>query len=149
MNVVRSNRSRLCFVEFWLIIIAFQQHLWDNYVIAYIALFFKEKNSRRFTATRALELLRDVSLDCSDGKQSDDDMNDVKNEVAQPALSEEESSDSDNDNASGPGAAVCPNKVNTEAEEGDDEQIFRDKDESCWQAIAPNLGVGGSLQQQN
>ena len=39
--------------------------------------------------------------------------------------------------------------MNTEAEKADDEQIFRSKDGSCWQALAPNKIVSGRLQQQN
>ena len=35
--------------------------------------------SRRLTATQALGLLRDISSDCSDVEQSDDDINDVEN----------------------------------------------------------------------
>ena len=35
--------------------------------------------SRRLTATQALGLLRDISSDCSDVVQSDDDINDVEN----------------------------------------------------------------------
>ena len=58
--------------------------------------------------------------------------------VVQAALSNEEYSDSDNDNVLNSGAAVSPNNINTEAEEKDDEKLFRGKDESCWQAIAPN-----------
>ena len=65
------------------------------------------------------------------------------------ALSDEESSDSDNYNVLDTGAAVSPNNVNTEAEEEADEQIFRGKDGSCWQALAPNQAVSGRLQQQN
>ena len=71
-------------------------------------------------------------------------MNAVKNEVVQAALSDEESSDLDNDDALDFGAAVFPNNVNTEAEEEDDEQIFRCKDHvgrfraksSCLWALA-------------
>ena len=105
--------------------------------------------SRRHTATQALGLLRDISSDCWDGEQSDDDMNDVENEVAQVTLSDEEPSNSDNDKELDSGAAVSPNNVNIEAEEEDDEQIFRGKDGSCWQALAPNQAVSGRLQQQN
>ena len=76
-------------------------------------------------------------------------MNDVENEVVQAALSDEKSSDPDNDDALDSGAAVFPNKVNTEGEEADDEQIFRGKDGSCWQDLAPNQIVSGRLQQQN
>ena len=65
-----------------------------------------------------------------DGEQSDNDMNDVENEVVQVVLSDNESSDSDNDDELDSGSAVSPNKVNTEAEEEDDEQIFRGKDGS-------------------
>ena len=88
--------------------------------------------SRKLTATQALGLLRDISSDCSDGEQSDDDMNNVENEVVpvQVALSEKESSDSENDDELDSGAAVSTNNVNTEAEEEDDE-IFRGKDGSC------------------
>ena len=39
--------------------------------------------SRRLTATRALGLLRDISSDCSDGEQFDDDMNDVEMRLVQ------------------------------------------------------------------
>ena len=46
--------------------------------MACITLFFKEKMLRRLAATQALELLQDILSDCSDGKQSDDDMNDVE-----------------------------------------------------------------------
>ena len=67
-------------------------------------------------------------------KQSDDDMNDVENEVVQVTLSDEESFNSDNDDELDSAAAVSPNNVNTEAEEEDDEQIVRGKDGSCWQA---------------
>ena len=35
--------------------------------------------SRRLTASQALGLLRDISSDCSDGEQSDDDINEVEN----------------------------------------------------------------------
>ena len=97
--------------------------------------------SRRLTTTQALGLLRDISSDCSDVEQSDDDINDVKNI--------ENSSNSDNDNELDSGAAVSPNNVNTEAEEENDEQIFRGKDGSCWLALAPNQAVSGRLQQQN
>ena len=114
-------------------------------MIADIVLFFKEKMSRRLTATQALGLLRDISSDCLDGEQSDDDMNDVENEVVQVVLSDEESSDLDNDDELDSGAAVSPNNVNTE----DDEQIFLGKDGSSWQALAPNQAVSGRLQQQN
>ena len=69
-------------------------------------------------------MLRDISSDCSDGEQSDDDMNDVENEVVQGALSDEKSSDSNNEDELDSGAAVSPNNVNTEAEEEDDDQIF-------------------------
>ena len=62
-------------------------------------MFFKNKTSRRLTAILALGLLRDISSDCSDGEQSDDDMIDVENEVVQAVLSDEESSDTDNDDA--------------------------------------------------
>ena len=61
-------------------------------------------------------------------KQSDDDINDVENEVLLVTLSDEESSNSDNEDELDSGAAVFPNNVNTEAEEQDDEQIFRGKD---------------------
>ena len=105
--------------------------------------------SRRLIATQALGLLRDILSDCSDGEQSDDDMNDVENEVVQTAFSDEESSDSDNDYALNFGAVISPNNVNTEAEQEDDEQIFRGKDGSCWQALAPNQAISGRLQQQN
>ena len=54
--------------------------------------------SRRLIAAQAIRLLRDISSDCWDGEQSDDDMNDVENEVVQVTLSDEESSNSDNDN---------------------------------------------------
>ena len=103
-------------------------------MIAYIVLFFKDKISRRLTATQALGLLRDISSDRSDGEQSDDEMSDVENEVVQVTLSDEESSYSDNEDELDSGAAVSPNNVNTEAEEEDVEQIFRVKDGSCWQA---------------
>jgi len=43
-------------------------------------------------------------------------MNDIKNEVVQAALSEEESADSGNDDAFDAGAVVSPNNVNAEAE---------------------------------
>ena len=105
--------------------------------------------SRRLTATQALGLLRDISSDCLDGEQSDDDMNDVENEVIQVTLSDEESSNSDNDDELHSGAAVSPNNVNIEAEEEDDEQMFRGEDGSCWLALAPNQAVSGRLQQQN
>ena len=88
--------------------------------------------SRRLTDTQALGLLRDILSDCSDGKQYDDnDMNDVENEVVQTAFSDEESSDSDNDYALNFGAVISPNKVNTEAEQEDNGQIFRGKDGLC------------------
>ena len=74
--------------------------------------------------------------DCSDGEQSDDDTNDVENEVLQATLSNEESSNSDKDNELDSGAAVSPNNLDTEAEEENDEQIFRGKDGSCWQAFS-------------
>ena len=74
-----------------------------------------------FTATQALGSLRDILSDCSDGEQSDDDMNDVENEVVHVALSDGESSDSDNDNKLDFGAAVSPNNVNTEGKKEDDE----------------------------
>ena len=96
---------------------------------------------RRLTATQALGLLRDILSDCSDGEQSDDDMNDVQNEIVKAALSDEESSDLDNDDALDSGAAVFPNNVSTEAEEEDDEQIFWGKDGSCWQALSPNQAL--------
>ena len=105
--------------------------------------------SRRLTATQALGLLRDISSDCSDGEQSDDDMNNVENEIVQVTLSDEESSDSDNDDELDSGDAVSLNSVNTEAEEVDDEHIFQGKDGSCWLALAPNQAIGGRLQQQN
>ena len=84
-------------------------------MIAYTALLFKEKLSRRLTATQALELLRDISSDCLDEEQSDDDMNDVENEIVQVTLSDKELSNSDNDDESDSGAAVSPNNVNIEA----------------------------------
>ena len=105
--------------------------------------------SRRLTSTQALGLLRDISSDCSDGEQSDENMNDVENEIVQVTLSDEESSNSDNDNELDSGATVSSNNVNTEAEEENDEQIFRGKDGSCWLALAPNQAVSGRLQQQN
>ena len=67
--------------------------------------------SRRLTATQALGLLQDISLDCSDGKQSDDDMKDGENEIVQVTLSDEESSNSDNDNELDSGAAISSNSV--------------------------------------
>ena len=70
-------------------------------------------------------------------------MNDVKNEVLQPVLSDKESSDSDNDGTLDSGATVSLNNANTEAEE-DDEQIFRGKNGSCWQVLAPNQAVSGA-----
>ena len=76
-------------------------------------------------------------------------MNDVESEVVQITLLDEESSNLDNEDELDSGAAVSPNNVNTEAEEEDDEQIFRGKDGSCWQALAPNQAVSGRLQQQN
>ena len=82
-------------------------------------------------------------------EQSGDDTNDVENEVVQVTLSNEESSNSDNDDELDSGAAVSPNNVNTEAEEEDDEQIFRGEDGSCWQALAPNQAGSGRWQQQN
>ena len=39
--------------------------------------------SPRLTANKALGLLQDISPDCSDEEQSDDDMIDVENEVVQ------------------------------------------------------------------
>ena len=105
--------------------------------------------SRRLTATQVLGLLRDILSDYSDGEQSDDDINDVGNEVVQVTLSDQESSNSYNDDELDSGAAVFPNNVNIEAEEEDDEQIFGGKDGSCWQALAPNQAVSGRLQQQN
>ena len=105
--------------------------------------------SRRLIATQALGLLREILSDCSDGAQSDDDMNDVENELVQVALSDEESSDSDNEDELDSGAAVSPNNVNTEAEEEDDKQIFKGKDGSRWQALASNHAVDGRLEQQN
>ena len=42
--------------------------------------------ARRLTATQALGLLQDISSNCSDGEQSNDDMNDVENEVLQVTL---------------------------------------------------------------
>ena len=39
--------------------------------------------------------------------------------------------------------------MNTEAEEEDDEQIFRGKDGSCCLALAPNQAASRRLQQQN
>ena len=104
---------------------------------------------RRLTTTQALGLLRNILLGCSDGEQSDDDMNDVENEAVQVTLSDEESSDSDNDDELNSGAAVSPNNVNTEAEKEDDEQVFWGKDGSCRLALAPNQAVSGRLQQQN
>ena len=94
-------------------------------------------------------MLRDIFSDCSDGEKSDDDMNDVENEVVQAAFSDEEFSDLDNDNALDSGATVSPNNVNTKAEEKDNKQIFWGKDGSFWQALAPNQAVSGRLQQQN
>ena len=76
-------------------------------------------------------------------------MNDVENEVVRVTLTDEEYFNSDNEDELDFGAAVSPNNVNTEAEEEDDEQIFRCKDGSCWQALAPNQAVSGRLQQQN
>ena len=76
-------------------------------------------------------------------------LNDVENEVVQVTLSDEESSNSDIDDELDSGAAIFPNNVNTEAEEEDDEQIFRGKDGSCWLALASNQAVSGRLQQQN
>ena len=105
--------------------------------------------SFRLTATQALGLLQDISSDCTDEEQSDDDINDLEDEVVRVALSDEESSDSDNDDELDSGAAVSPNNVNTEAEEEDDEQIFWGKHESCWQALVPNQVVCGRLEQQN
>ena len=87
--------------------------------------------SGRLTATQALGLLRDILSDYSDGKQSDDDMNDVENEVIQATLSVEESSNSDDDDEFDSEATVSPNDVNTKAKEEDDEQIFPYKDGSC------------------
>ena len=83
--------------------------------------------SRRLTATQALALLRDISLDCSDREQFDDDINDVENELVQVGLSDEESSNSDNKNELDSGAAVFSNNMNTKAKEEDDELIFRGK----------------------
>ena len=71
--------------------------------------------SRRLTTTQALGLLRDILSDCSEGKQSDDDINDVKNEIVQADLSDEESSNTNNNDALHSGAAVFPNNLNTEA----------------------------------
>ena len=105
--------------------------------------------SHRLSATQALGLLRDILSDCSDGEQSDDDMNDVKSKIEQAALTDEKSSNSDNHDALDSGAAVSPNNVNTEAEEDDDEQIFWSRDGSCWQALVPNQVVSGRLWQQN
>ena len=127
----------------------FDRLLFCFVLIDHIVLFFTEKISRRLTATQALGLLQDILSDCADGKQSDDDMNDVENEAVQITLSDAKSSDSDNDNNLYEGAAVSRNNVNTEAREEDDEQIFWGKDRSCWQALAPNQAVGGRLQQQN
>ena len=110
---------------------------------------FQEKMSRRPTATQASGLLRDISSNCLDGKQSDDDMNDVENEIVQVTLSDEEFLNSDNEFELDSGAAVSSNNVNTEAEEEDDELIFRGKDWSCWLALVPNQAVSGRLQQQN
>ena len=76
-------------------------------------------------------------------------MNDVKSDLVQVTLSDGESSNSNHDDELDSGAAVSPNNVNTEAEEENDEQIFRGKDGSCWQALAPNQAVSGRLQQQN
>ena len=76
-------------------------------------------------------------------------MNDVENEVVQVTLSDVKSSNSDNDDELDSGAAVSPNNVNIEAEEEDDEQIFRGKDGLCWLALVPNQAVSGRLQQQN
>ena len=39
--------------------------------------------------------------------------------------------------------------MNIEAEEEDDEQIFRGEDGSYWLALGPNQAVSGRLQQQN
>ena len=105
--------------------------------------------SHRLTATQGLGLLQDISSDCLNGKQSDDDINDEKNEIVQVTLSDEESSNSDNDDKLDSGATVSPNNVNTEAEEEDDKQIFRGKDGRYWLALAPNQAVSGCLQQQN
>ena len=44
---------------------------------------------RRLTATQALGLLRGILSDCSNGEQSEDDINDVESEVIQAALSDE------------------------------------------------------------
>ena len=76
-------------------------------------------------------------------------MNDVENEVVKVNLSDEESSNSDNDDKLDYGAAVSSNNVNIEAEEEDDEQIFRGEDGSGWLALAPNQAVSGRLQQRN
>jgi len=94
-------------------------------------------------------LLRVISSDCSDGKQFDDNINDMENEVVQTYFSEDESSDSDSGDALEFGAAVASNNVSTEAKEEDDEQIFQCKDGSSWQALAPNQAVCGRLQQRN
>ena len=94
-------------------------------------------------------MLRDISSDCLDGEQSDDGINDVENEVVQVALSDEESCNSGNDDELDSGADVSLNNVNTKAEEDDDEKIFRGKDGSCCQDLAPNQAVSGHLQQQN
>ena len=91
--------------------------------------------------------MRDISSDCTNWEQSDDNMNDVKNEVVQVTLSDEEFSNSDNDNELDSGAAVSSSNVNIKAEEEDDEQIFRGKVGSCWLALAPNQAVSGHLQQ--
>ena len=72
---------------------------------------FKDKMLRRLTATQALTLLRDILSDRSNRKQSDDDMNDVENEVVQAALLDEVSSDSNNDDALDSGSAVSPDNV--------------------------------------
>jgi len=59
-------------------------------------------------------------------------MNNIENEVAQAALSEEESFDSDNDYALDSIATVFPSNMKTEAEEENYVQIFWNKDGSCW-----------------
>ena len=66
--------------------------------------------SRRLTATKAFAFLRYILSGCLDGKLSDDDMNDVENELVQAALSDEKSSNSDNDDVLYSGAAVSLNR---------------------------------------
>ena len=99
-------------------------------MIAYIALFFKEK-CRVDLPLLSFRIAARYFVRLFGREQSDDNMNDVENEIVQVILSDEESYNSDNEDELNSVAAVSPNNVNTEAEEEDDVQIFQGKDGSC------------------